>query len=60
MTSDLAKTNLFMPIKVGASELKHRVVYAPTTRMRNTSEHIPTDMMLEYAHFSVFLLLILS
>ncbi|OWB77797.1 oxidoreductase activity protein [[Candida] boidinii] len=48
MTSDLAKTNLFKPIKVGAIELKHRVVYAPTTRMRNTSEHIPTDMMLEY------------
>ncbi|OWB73727.1 oxidoreductase activity protein [[Candida] boidinii] len=48
MSGDLAKTNLFKTIKVGSVELKHRVVYSPTTRMRNTSDHVPTDIMLEY------------
>ncbi|OWB67839.1 oxidoreductase activity protein [[Candida] boidinii] len=48
MTSDLAKTNLFKTIKVGSAEIKHRVVYSPTTRTRSTSDHVPTDLMLEY------------
>ena len=30
----LGETNLFKPIKLGTSELKHRVVMAPLTRMR--------------------------
>ena len=30
----LGDTNLFKPMKLGTSELKHRVVMAPLTRMR--------------------------
>ncbi|KAI9018472.1 hypothetical protein CLU79DRAFT_837063 [Phycomyces nitens] len=41
-------TALFTPIQVGASPLKHRVVLAPLTRMRATSDHIPGSLMAEY------------
>lgn len=46
--SNLAETNLFKPIKVGNVILDNRIVYAPTTRLRATSDHIPTDSNLEY------------
>ncbi|KAI8886972.1 FMN-linked oxidoreductase [Backusella circina FSU 941] len=40
---------LFTPVKLGAKELKHRVVLAPLTRMRSTTEtNLPTDLMTEY------------
>lgn len=45
---DLAQSNLFKPIKLGNVELKNRLVYAPTTRFRNTKDFVPTDSMLEY------------
>ena len=48
MTNDLATSNLFKPIKVGPVELKNRLVYAPTTRFRNTEDFVATDSMLEY------------
>ncbi|TCD67638.1 hypothetical protein EIP91_012203 [Steccherinum ochraceum] len=39
---------LFQPIKIGRSELKHRVVMAPLTRFRADDQHVPTDLGLEY------------
>ncbi|KAG1090229.1 hypothetical protein G6F42_019754 [Rhizopus arrhizus] len=39
---------LFSPIKVGANTLKHRVVLAPLTRLRATTEAVPTDVQAEY------------
>ncbi|KAG0677145.1 hypothetical protein C6P40_000987 [Pichia californica] len=45
---DLANSNLFKPIKLGSVELKNRLVYAPTTRFRNTKDFVATDSMLEY------------
>ncbi|GAN03415.1 NADH-flavin oxidoreductase / NADH oxidase [Mucor ambiguus] len=39
---------LFFPIKVGANTLKHRVVLAPLTRLRATTEAVPTDLQAEY------------
>ncbi|KAK4518495.1 uncharacterized protein ATC70_008713 [Mucor velutinosus] len=39
---------LFSPIKVGANTLKHRVVLAPLTRLRATTEAVPTDLQAEY------------
>lgn len=39
---------LFSPIKVGANTLKHRVVLAPLTRLRATTEAVPTDLHAEY------------
>ncbi|KAJ3486698.1 hypothetical protein NLI96_g4054 [Meripilus lineatus] len=41
-------SKLFTPIKVGDLALKHRVVLAPLTRYRNTLEHVPTDLSVEY------------
>ena len=40
--------NLFRPIKIGDITLKHRVVLAPVTRVRNTVENVPTDLSVEY------------
>ncbi|KAH6907101.1 NADH:flavin oxidoreductase/NADH oxidase [Coprinopsis sp. MPI-PUGE-AT-0042] len=38
----ISTSALFTPIKVGATQLKHRVVFAPCTRFRSTPEtHIP-------------------
>jgi 2,4-dienoyl-CoA reductase-like NADH-dependent reductase (Old Yellow Enzyme family) len=41
-------TKLFEPIKIGKHELKHRIVHAPLTRYRATTEGIPTELMAEY------------
>lgn len=45
---ELVNTNLFKPITLGDLELQNRVVYAPTTRLRNTRDHIATDIMVKY------------
>ncbi|KAI3613225.1 hypothetical protein WG66_001464 [Moniliophthora roreri] len=37
----MSSHNLFQPIKLGAVELKHRVVLAPLTRMRGDSALVP-------------------
>jgi N-ethylmaleimide reductase len=39
---------LFSPIKLGAIELAHRVVHAPTTRLRADVDHSPSAMMVDY------------
>ncbi|RDJ19998.1 alkene reductase [Bosea caraganae] len=39
---------LFSPIRVGAIDLGHRVVHAPTTRPRALSDESPSPMMVEY------------
>ncbi|TCD69883.1 hypothetical protein EIP91_005960 [Steccherinum ochraceum] len=39
---------LFQPVKVGRLELKHRVVLAPLTRDRADTEHVHTDLGIEY------------
>lgn len=48
--SDVMAENskLFTPIKVGSTQLEHRVVMAPLTRFRATDEHVPTDTMKQY------------
>ncbi|KAI8060232.1 hypothetical protein BC940DRAFT_280980 [Gongronella butleri] len=39
---------LLSPIKVGDHELKHRVVLAPLTRLRNSEQGVPTDLVVEH------------
>ena len=39
---------LFSPVNVGAISLLHRVVHAPTTRLRAAEDHSPSAMMVEY------------
>lgn len=39
---------LSSPIRIGNSELKHRVVMAPLTRYRADESHVPLDMVVEY------------
>ena len=39
---------LSSPIRIGNSELKHRVVMAPLTRYRADENHVPLDMVVEY------------
>lgn len=47
--SSLSSSALFQPIKVGAHQLQHRVVMAPTTRMRTPiTTGVPTASMVEY------------
>jgi N-ethylmaleimide reductase len=39
---------LFSPFRLGAIELAHRVVHAPTTRLRAEADESPSRMMLDY------------
>ncbi|KZV71381.1 FMN-linked oxidoreductase [Peniophora sp. CONT] len=39
---------LFQPIRVGRMQLQHRVVHAPCTRARATSDNVATDLMAKY------------
>jgi 2,4-dienoyl-CoA reductase-like NADH-dependent reductase (Old Yellow Enzyme family) len=43
-----SKPNLLDPIQVGDLQLPNRVLMAPLTRLRGTSDHIPTPIMAEY------------
>ena len=36
------------PISIGAIQAPNRILMAPLTRARNTREHVPTPMMVEY------------
>lgn len=40
--------NLYTGIKVGKTELNHRVVLAPLTRFRSNEDRTATDLMVEY------------
>ncbi|KFY74654.1 hypothetical protein V499_05317 [Pseudogymnoascus sp. VKM F-103] len=39
---------LSSPMRIGNSELKHRVVMAPLTRYRADENHVPLEMVVEY------------
>ena len=39
---------LFQPITIGSLTLQHRVVLAPLTRLRATTQHEPGDTAVEY------------
>lgn len=39
---------LFSPVQLGALSLSHRVVHAPTTRLRADADDTPSAMMVEY------------
>jgi N-ethylmaleimide reductase len=39
---------LFSPFRLGAIELAHRMVHAPTTRLRAEADESPSRMMLDY------------
>ncbi|VDB93775.1 unnamed protein product [Peniophora sp. CBMAI 1063] len=39
---------LFQPMKVGNTDLKHRIVLAPLTRFRADDNHVHTDLAIEY------------
>lgn len=42
------ETGLFSPYHLGPLELANRIVMAPMTRSRATTDHIPTEMMARY------------
>ena len=41
-------SRLFAPLKLGKSQLQHRIAMAPLTRYRADDDHVPTPMMAEY------------
>jgi len=41
-------SSLFDPIQIGDLRLPNRMVMSPLTRLRGTSDHIPTPLMIEY------------
>ena len=43
-----AETKLFQPIKIGAMELKNRIVMAPMTRNRASVTGVPSDLAVTY------------
>ncbi|WP_297838914.1 alkene reductase, partial [Pseudomonas sp.] len=45
--SDSAK-KLFQPVQLGGIGLAHRVIHAPTTRLRSNADDSPSPMMVEY------------
>jgi 2,4-dienoyl-CoA reductase-like NADH-dependent reductase (Old Yellow Enzyme family) len=40
--------SLFDPIQLGAIRAPNRILMAPLTRGRNTADHVPTPLMIEY------------
>jgi 2,4-dienoyl-CoA reductase-like NADH-dependent reductase (Old Yellow Enzyme family) len=40
--------SLLGPIQIGDIHLPNRVIMAPLTRLRGTSDHVPTQLMVEY------------
>jgi len=40
--------SLLDPIQIGDIHLPNRVIMAPLTRLRGTSDHVPTQLMVEY------------
>lgn len=44
----MSTPKLFQPIQVGSSHLKHRVVFAPSTRFRSDANHVPLPHVAEY------------
>ncbi|KAF7956706.1 hypothetical protein EAE96_004036 [Botrytis aclada] len=44
----MSSSTLFTPLKVGTSELQHRVAMAPLTRFRADDNHVPLPMVAEY------------
>jgi hypothetical protein len=46
---DVQMSKLFLPIRIGAVDLAHRVVLAPLTRMRaDLPGSVPDDLMAKY------------
>jgi N-ethylmaleimide reductase len=45
---ELNTAKLFSPVRLGALSLSHRVVHAPTTRLRAAPDDSPSAMMVEY------------
>ncbi|MCB8883816.1 alkene reductase [Acidisoma cellulosilytica] len=41
-------SNLFSPVTIGALTLQHRVIHAPTTRLRALDDETPSPMMVAY------------
>lgn len=41
-------SKLFTPVKVGRTELPHRIAMAPMTRFRNSDLHVPLPVVKEY------------
>jgi N-ethylmaleimide reductase len=41
-------SDLFKPLNIGAIRLSHRVIHAPTTRLRAEADDSPSAMMIEY------------
>ena len=48
MTVTSSTPKLFQPIKVGNVQLSHRVVFAPSTRLRNNKRHAALPIAREY------------
>ncbi|KAL1675444.1 hypothetical protein EV122DRAFT_281097 [Schizophyllum commune] len=48
MTVTSSTPKLFQPIKVGNVQLSHRVVFAPSTRLRNNKRHAALPIAKEY------------
>ncbi|KAJ7608655.1 NADH:flavin oxidoreductase/NADH oxidase [Roridomyces roridus] len=44
----MSSPKFFQPIRVGDLELAHRVVFAPTTRFRADTDHVPLPHVAEY------------
>jgi NADPH2 dehydrogenase len=44
----MATSRLFEPFKIGKITLNQRIAMAPLTRFRATSEHVPSEIALEY------------
>lgn len=48
ITRDKTSEILFQPAQVGNMYLKHRIVAAPVTRKRVSSDHVPYPIVLEH------------
>ena len=44
----MSNSILFTPVKLGALQLRNRILMAPLTRCRADADHVPTDIMADY------------
>ena len=48
LPSNQIMIHLLTPVKIGALELKNRIIMAPLTRCRSSAGRVPNDLMAEY------------
>lgn len=47
-TTSLKNTKVFTPIRVGDNDISHKIVFAPSSRLRSAKDEEPSDLQLKH------------